>query len=335
MTRAHLSGMFTMLFPPHRGALALLLSLCASTAAAATLQVGVGKPFTTIQAAANAANPGDIIEIFAGTYSKGAKFLDDNLLIRLAPGQKKWAARIKGPVDGKGIFIIKGNNATVEGLRFDSAIVPDGNGAGIRQEGGNLTVRNCYFAANEMGILATPVPGAEGPLTVTGSTFTNTRSRKAGSIGHGLYAVGGVTRLSVSGSTFTKGTAGHYIKSRAADNRITGNTINDSLGEASYLIDVSEGGTATIADNIMTKGAEAQNCCTAIAYGAEMYKGASYQNPAGPVLIQNNRFTNKRASTVNFVNNLSTPVNPVVLRGNVLVAEAGTILPLKGAGTVE
>lgn len=318
-----------------RGAAALLIGLWAPAAVAATLEVGEGKAFATIQAAANAANPGDTIDIFPGTYTSGATFTDGNLLIRIAPGEKRWSAKIKGPVSGKAIFVIKGRNVTVDGLRFDSAIVPDGNGAGIRQEGANLTVRNCYFYANEMGILATPVAGSEGPLTVTGSTFTYTRSRKAGSLGHGLYAVGGVTRLTVSRSTFNRGTAGHYIKSRAAENIITKNTINDSRGQASYLIDLSEGGSATITDNIMTKGAEAQNCCVAIAYGAEMYKGPSYQNPPGPVLIQNNRFTNQRASTVYFVNNTSSPANPVTLRGNVFIAEAGTIVPLKGPGTVE
>lgn len=320
----------------HRAGLgALAAVLWASAAVAATLQVGTGKAFTTIQEAANAADPGDTIEIFAGTYDKGATFTDDNLVIRIAPGQATWSARIKGAVSGKGIFVIKGDNVTVEGLRFNSAIVPDGNGAGIRQEGANLTVRNCYFHSNEMGILATPVAGSEGALTVTGSTFTRTRSRKSGSLGHGIYAVGGVTQLTVSGSTLNRGTKGHYIKSRAAQNVLTSNTIDDSNGSASYLIDISEGGAATITDNQLTKGAEAENCCTAIAYGPEMYKGVSYQNPPGLVLVTNNRFTNKRASSVNFVNNMSSPVNPVALQGNIMTAVAGTIVPLKGAGTVE
>lgn len=317
------------------GLAAIAFALGGAAASAATLQVGAGKTYTTIAAAAAAANPGDTIEIFAGTYTAGAVFDDDDLTIRIAAGQAKWSVRISGAINGKGIFIIKGDNVTVDGLRFDNAVVPDGNGAGIRQEGANLTVRNSYFYGNEMGILATPLAGSEGPLTVIGSTFTNTRSRKSGSIGHGVYAIGRVTQLNVSGSTFLRGTKGHYIKSRALTSVITGNTIDDTNGSASYLIDISEGGAATIANNVMVKGAKAQNCCNAIAYGPEMHKGGDFANPPGPVLVENNRFTNKRASTVNFVNNMSSPVNPVTLRGNVFIAEAGTIVPLKGAGTVE
>ncbi len=41
----------------------------------------------------------------------------------------------------------------VENIEFSGATVPDQNGAGIRQQGDNLTVRHCYFHGNEDGIL--------------------------------------------------------------------------------------------------------------------------------------------------------------------------------------
>jgi pectin methylesterase-like acyl-CoA thioesterase len=52
-------------------ALALVLSfslVAATPVAAATLKVGPGETYTTIQAAVTAANPGDTIEVAAGTY---------------------------------------------------------------------------------------------------------------------------------------------------------------------------------------------------------------------------------------------------------------------------
>jgi len=41
----------------------------------------------------------------------------------------------------------------------------------------------------------------------------------------------------------------------------------------------------TITGNTLTKGVNASNCCVAISYGEEMYKGVTYQNAPGPVLV--------------------------------------------------
>lgn len=54
---------------------------------------------------------------------------------------------------GKAIWVISGNNTMVEDIEFAGATVPDMNGAGIRAEGNNLTIRNCYFHDNQDGIL--------------------------------------------------------------------------------------------------------------------------------------------------------------------------------------
>jgi hypothetical protein len=60
---------------------------------------------------------------------------------------------------GKGIWVISGNDTVVENIEFSGAAVPDANGAGIRFEGVNLTVRNCYFHHNQNGILTrVPIP---------------------------------------------------------------------------------------------------------------------------------------------------------------------------------
>ena len=66
--------------------------------------------------------------------------------------------RVKLPANGKhaggkAIWVIAGNDVTVENIEFSGARVPDRNGAGIRPEGQNLTVRNCRFYDCEDGIL--------------------------------------------------------------------------------------------------------------------------------------------------------------------------------------
>ena len=318
------------------GAMTGVLLFGISVASAEIIEVGPSKSIKTMAAAASAARDGDTIHIFAGNYTRGAVWTAHDLTIRLAPGERANSVRISGAVNNKAIFNIKGDNNVVDGLRFNNARVADGNGAGIRLDGGDLTVRNCYFSGNEMGILSTPFAGHEGYLTVETSTFNYIESKVSGRIGHGIYTGDARTlELTVRNSKFYRAIEGHYIKSRSGVTSITGNLIDDTSGKASYLIDLPQGGTATISANTMIKGATPSNCCVAIAYGAEMYKGASYQNAPGPVAIDGNQFTNKSDSTVNFVNNVSTPVNPVALTANTLVAQGGTIVALRGSGTVD
>ena len=51
--------------------LTVLITLIASGAYAATLEVGAGKPYTAIQAAINDANNFDIVLVYDGTYNDG------------------------------------------------------------------------------------------------------------------------------------------------------------------------------------------------------------------------------------------------------------------------
>jgi hypothetical protein len=308
-----------------RTVLAASLAAGSSGACAATLSVGAGKTYATLAAAAAKANPGDTIVVSPGVYTSGAIWSDSGLTIRAATGAAPGSVIVRGgTVGGKALFVTKGDNITVQGIRFEGARVADGNGAGIRSEGRNLTVINAEFVGNEMGILATGTTNGN-TLTVRGSRFDNTKSKRTGSIGHALYVGNTIDGLVVESSTFTRSFVGHYIKSRARTATITDNRIDDTNGTASYLIDLSEGGGATIASNVLVKGAKASNCCTAIAYGFEMKKGATFQNPAAPVRVTGNSFTNLRASNVTFFANRSTPANPVSLSGNTMTARAGSI----------
>ena len=124
---------------------------------------------------------------------------------------------------------------------------------------------------------------------------------------------------------------GHHIKSRADATVVRGSTILDGTitNAASYQIELPEGGSATIENNTLVKGQYSSNSCCSIALGFEQYKGGTYVNPVGPVVIRNNKFTNQRTTKTNFVSNRMT--SPASLSANTLT---GLVTALTGNGTV-
>ena len=111
--------------------------------------------------AAIVAKDGDNIQIDAGIYRRDVAVWRQNNLFIYGDGG---FAHMK--VDGvsaedKAIWVIKGNNTKIANIEFSGAKVRDKNGAGIRQEGINLTVLGCYFHDNENGILAGKNPNSE------------------------------------------------------------------------------------------------------------------------------------------------------------------------------
>ena len=313
---------------------ALSIAVFAPAAWGVTLQVGVGRQFTTLGAAAAAAKAGDTVDVYPGSYSQGAIWYANNLLIELAPGSLAGSVTIHGTVNNKGVFDIRGDDVVVDGLRFTNASSTDYNGAGIRAEGHNITVRSSSFYANQMGMLITPIPGKRGgSATIINCDFDFNGFTGTTAFGHALYG-NDLGYMSVTGSKFTRQKIGHYVKSRALTTDVQNNMIDDTNGTASYLVNIPQGGAATVSNNILIKGINATNCCIAISYGEEMHKGGAYVNSPGVVTIESNNFTNYSAHRVDFVANKSTPLNPVALVTNTLVASAGSIVPLYGAGTV-
>ena len=61
---------------------------------------------------------------------------------------------------GKALWVVQGEDTTIRGVVFARARVPDGNGAGIRLEGRNLTVLNFVFVDDQVGLLAGDVSGS-------------------------------------------------------------------------------------------------------------------------------------------------------------------------------
>jgi len=291
--------------------LALLL-MTGSPAAAADLTVGEGKTYALPSEAARAAQAGDVIKIFPGTYADCARLDAKRLVIEGAGPNVVLAGKV---CDGKGIFVISGNNITIRRITFRSARAPNHNGAGIRAEGTNLTVEDSQFIDNENGILA--AANAASTIAIINSTFRGNGNCIA-ACAHGIYA-GHIALLRVENSKFEDQHVGHHIKSRAARTEVIRNSIRDGLaGSASYLVDLPNGGSALISGNNFEKGPRSSNKGTAIAIGAE-----KETNPAGDIIVEDNSFSNDTGVATVFVQNYTG--RPIALLKNRL---SGNVIPL-------
>ena len=284
--------------------------------------------YTTIASAASAAEDGDIIEIEAGEYTGTGivvTWSDSNLTVRGVNGRAHLNASGVTISNGKAIFVTTGDNITIENIEFSNATVPDENGAGIKHEGGLLTIRNCYFRDNENGLLASS--SGNGEVVVENSEFNHNGLGLAG-YAHNMY-IGHIAKFTLQFSYSHHATHGHNLKTRAAENRVLYNRIMDeTTGNASYQIDVPNGGLTYIVGNVVHQGTNAENS-RLISYAAE---GAI--NPIQEVYVSGNTFVNDRSSATgvrlsgtptarivnNIFDNIATPVEGVAtaFEGNVI-----------------
>ncbi len=302
-------------------ALAATLSLaaCSTAAGARTLMVGPGQQYAQPSQAAAAAADGDRVVIAPGQYFDCAVWRQNNLTVE---GVSETGTVITDKTcQGKALFVIPGRNVTIRNLTLTRARVPDGNGAGIRAEGGNLIVDHVRFINNQDGILAADEPQAT--MLVRGSEFVGNGVCNP-SCAHGIYA-NRWALLRVEGTVFRETHQGHHIKSRATQTEVVGCDIADGPnGTASYLIDVPNGGGVLIQGNRLEKGPKAENHSAAITIGEE-----GVDRPTPEILVQGNVFRNDGNFETTFVVNMTA--TPAVLRGNHL---SGAVKPLRGDGAV-
>ncbi len=231
--------------------------------AASSWVVGpAGLPMALAAAVAQAAD-GDTIELTPGDY-RGALTIENRRLTFRANGKVAVLGEDK-PGDAKALWTVRGGEVLIEGVEFRGARSRDGSGAGVRQEGGKLTLRKAVFADNEYGLLATNDDKAE--LLIENSIFS--RAPKVVGGLHHLLNVGRIGKLSITGSRFQQGFEGHLIRSRAREAFIAYNFINDGVrGGASYEIELAAGGLATVIGNVIGQGVDSQNPVL-LAYGTE------------------------------------------------------------------
>lgn len=175
--------------------LAILLSVTlGGIASAATLTVGPGQTYTTIQAAVDSADEGDTINVKAGTYGENIYINTNNLVLK--------------SVDGDGLAVIEGNGSgnvihinSPLGITIDGFTI-DGNGYdGIHHDGGTVTDP---VAITDNTILDCNYGFYSDFDYMEGSTFTFTGNSVTEATGVGIYVYGfdGCT-INISNNTFT------------------------------------------------------------------------------------------------------------------------------------
>ena len=280
-------------------------------ATARTLEIGPGKTYTKPSAVVGLTKDGDTVLIAPGLYTGDvATWSANNLVLRATDKYAHLDAAGKNAA-GKGTWVITGNNCKVENIEFSGAAVPDSNGAGIRQEGKNVTIRNCYFHDNENGILT---DAGNSNILIEYSEFSN--NGFGDGYTHNIY-IGNVTSFTLQFCYTHNSKIGHNVKSRALKNSILYNRImSETEGTTSYEIDFPDGGEAYVIGNSVQHGLKTDNPIM-ITYGEE-----SLKNPKKEIYIVNNTLVNDRNSTFISVKTGTTTVKVI----NNLYVGTGTLL---------
>ena len=263
-----------------------------ASATGTVLRVGPGQTYATPCAAIQAASDGDTIQIDAagsnGYTGDVCAWSTNNLTIVGVNGRPHIDANGRS-TNGKGTWVIDGNNTTVDNVELSGAAVPDLNGAGIRLDGIGLTVRNSYFHDNQDGILTNPQPS--GDIVVDSSEFA--RNGGAGDPSRGLGAahnmyIGLARSFTLRDSYSHDANQGHLVKSRALINYILYNRLTGQGGTSSRELDLPNGGLSYVIGNILQKEPTAQNPYL-LSYGEE---GASNANSR--LYVVNNTFVDNK-----------------------------------------
>jgi len=194
----------------------------------------------------------------------------------------------------KAIWVPEGSNTRVENLEFENAFLnnKDGaNGAGIRQDGSDLTVQNCYFHNNQDGILESNIAGSN--IVIENSEFyqngvSNKRLTNGYGFTHNLY-IGHCASLTFEYNLTHDANIGHLLKTRAAVNYILYNRITGETGTDSIEVDIPNGGTSYVVGNEIEQGPNTQNSAM-VSY---LEEGINANNPGQDLYMVNNTIVNQ------------------------------------------
>ncbi|MFG0316001.1 MAG: nitrous oxide reductase family maturation protein NosD [Planctomycetota bacterium JB042] len=292
--------------------LALLASLVAADAAGAKLKVP--KQFPTIQAAVDAAGPGDTIVIAAGTYVESVNVeLANDLLLR---------AKGKVVVDGAGgVYALRlhgANDLRVVGLTLRNADYGVLLGLSTNVELDDCVVRETAIAGVSMGMCSgsrvvdsTVRDSAGHGVTFTlssGCSVERTRIRDVG--GNGVDGSG--STISILDNRIEK-TGGHGVRLGGSEAAtawlVAGNDLRDLADDGVFL---SEGSGSSILQNSMRRATDA---------GVDSFDANSAFLIAGNVVSKSGRGLTLRATDS-------------IVRENVVKKSSlqGIVIPAPGQG---
>ncbi|MCW2922840.1 MAG: Ig domain protein group 1 domain protein [Thermoleophilia bacterium] len=230
----------------------LALVLCAAlagapvTAPAATLSVcGTCVPYSTIQAAVDAAGNGDTIDVAAGTYTGNTTISKPVYLrgpqhdvdARTRPGGAGEAVLVGG-AGGPALTITKG--ASIDGFTVSGATT--GAGIDITPDGDGTVLRNTIVTDNVGGIHADPVG-----TSVVERNLVTANSRPGATSGWGIFGDRGAYALVIRDNTIVSEAVGvrllNAVGVEVADNAIA--ATQSAIGLA------GGGGDVTVTGNVL------------------------------------------------------------------------------------
>jgi hypothetical protein len=309
-----------------RGALTLLALLALAVPVhARVLSVGPGQDFANLAQAEAQSRPGDVIRLSTGTHQDCVVLRQPDITLE-GTGRPEDTTLSGVACQGKAAVVTAAPRITLRNLTLAHISVPDGNGAGIRAEGGDLLVDHVHFVLNENGILT--AGDTQASIIIRDSEFVHNGSCVQ-ACAHGVY-IGHVGLVRIERSQFLATSQGHHIKSRALRTEIIDCEISDGTnGTASYAIDIPNGGELLVRNASIQKGPHSGNHSAAISIGAE---GVTQPTPS--LRIESSWFRRDGEYPTVFVRNLST--TPAELVGNQFAEGRNStdFSPLFGPGSV-
>lgn len=266
--------------------LLLLAIFAAQCLSAKVWQVGPMRAYTVPSAVFNLVANGDTLEIDAGLYiGNVARWTAHKLFIRSIGDGYAHLEAAGNYIEGKAIWVIKGDDYTVEGIEFSGCQVPDHNGAGIRQEGRNLILRDCYFHHNEMGILT----ANDGVSNYLFERCEFSYNGYDDGYSHNIY-VGAVNSLTMWFCYSHDAQIGHLVKSRPRYNYLYYNRLSGENSNGSYEADFPNGGRAVLIGNIIEQSTHSQNG-SVVSFGLE-----NQNHPEQQLVLSHNTIVNNRSN---------------------------------------
>lgn len=257
----------------------------AAPAAARVLEVGPGRAYPLPSAAAAAARDGDSVAIAPGVYFDCAEWHASDLTIAATgPG----VTVTDKACAGKAAFVISGDRVTVRGIGFARIRVPDGNGAGIRAEGSDLTVQDCGFVNNQDGILS----GRQGGfLRISDSRFIANGASFDDRPTHAVL-VGALDLLRIDHTSFREARGGDDVLSSARRTELVADRFADEGGHMAGALVMVHGGALTLDGNTVELAAGAADRPGAVLFtgdaSALAVRGNTLVEPAGHVPLLRN-----------------------------------------------
>ncbi len=221
--------------------------------------VGTGMTYATVQAAVDAANDWDVIQIYGGTYTQSAGWANvaKNHLTFIGMDSPRPVLDANGScLSGKGIFNISGHDITVQNLEFANARNGNHDAAGICLQGRNIIVSGCYFHDCDNGLLGDATAAACN-VSIDTSEFNHNGYGDGSS--HNL-SVGPVDSLQIKFCYVHNSNAGDEIKSKAKVNYVLYNRIGNEGGNGLYEAPTGQWGHQTTSS--ATRSSRAQPAAT-------------------------------------------------------------------------